>query len=88
MKLKSGIQSSFEAQLSSILATLEIFGVPFYIVLLVVSRKAFELANTAPGPIFGNKGGFDVEKIKQSKHFGYHLNQFNGEGVKEMVMLL
>jgi len=57
-------------------------------VLLVVSRKAFELANTAPGAIFGSKGGFDVEKIKQSKYFGFHVSQSNGKGVKEMVMLL
>ncbi|XP_010514399.1 PREDICTED: fidgetin-like protein 1 [Camelina sativa] len=47
-------------------------------------RKAFELAETAPGPIFGSKGEFDVEKIKQSKHFGYHLSQSNGNCVKEM----
>ncbi|XP_019085946.1 PREDICTED: fidgetin-like protein 1 [Camelina sativa] len=47
-------------------------------------RKAFELAKAAPGPIFCSKGEFDVEKIKQSKHFGYHLSQYNGNGVKEM----
>lgn len=50
-------------------------------------RQAFELAKTAPGPIFGSKGEFDVEKIKQSKHFHFHLSQPNGKGVKEMVML-
>ncbi|CAH2045256.1 unnamed protein product [Thlaspi arvense] len=48
-------------------------------------RQAFELAKTAPGPIFGSKGEFDVEKIKQSKHFHFHLSQSNGKGVKEMV---
>lgn len=47
-------------------------------------RQAFELAKTAPGPIFGSKGEFDVEKIKQSKHFHFHLSQPNGKGVKEM----
>ncbi|XP_023638540.1 ATPase family AAA domain-containing protein FIGL1 [Capsella rubella] len=47
-------------------------------------RKAFELAKTAPGPIFGRKGGFDVEKIKQSRHFGFQLSQSNEKGVKEM----
>ncbi|EOA25231.1 hypothetical protein CARUB_v10018544mg [Capsella rubella] len=46
--------------------------------------KAFELAKTAPGPIFGRKGGFDVEKIKQSRHFGFQLSQSNEKGVKEM----
>ncbi|CAN8266288.1 unnamed protein product [Cochlearia groenlandica] len=45
-------------------------------------RQAFDLAKTAPGPVFGSKGNFDVEKIKQSKHF--HLSHFNGKGVKEM----
>lgn len=55
---------------------------------LGVSRKAFELAKTAPGPIFGSKSGFDVEKIKQSKHFGFHLSQSYGKGVKALVMLL
>lgn len=55
---------------------------------LGVSRKAFELAKTAPGPIFGSKSGFDVEKIKQSKHFGFHLSQSYGKGVKVLVMLL
>nr|AJW67350.1 FIGL1 [Arabidopsis thaliana] len=49
-------------------------------------RKAFELANTAPGAIFGSKGGFDVEKIKQSKYFGFHVSQSNGKGVKEMLI--
>ncbi|VVB14216.1 unnamed protein product [Arabis nemorensis] len=47
-------------------------------------RKAFELAKTAPGPIFGSKGEFYVEKIKQSKHFCALLHQSNGKGVKEM----
>ncbi|CAA7046531.1 unnamed protein product [Microthlaspi erraticum] len=47
-------------------------------------RKAFELAKTAPGPIFGSKGNFDVEKIKQSKHFHFDISQSNGKGVKEM----
>lgn len=61
---------------------------PFYGVFLAVSRHAFELAKTAPGPIFGSKGEFDVEKIKQSKHFRALLHQSNGKGVKEMVMTL
>ncbi|KFK33635.1 hypothetical protein AALP_AA5G039300 [Arabis alpina] len=47
-------------------------------------RKAIELAKTAPGSIFGNKCEFDVEKIKQSKHFCALLHQSNGKGVKEM----
>lgn len=55
---------------------------------LSVSRKAFELAKTAPGPIFGSKGEFDVEKIKQSKHFSALLHQSNRKGVKDTVMLL
>lgn len=70
------------------MVTLEVFGVAFYAVFLAVYRKAFELAKTAPGPIFGSKGNFDVEKIKQSKHFHFHLSQSNGKGVKERVMLL
>lgn len=53
----------------------------------IVYRQAFELAKAAPGPIFGSRGEFDVEKIKQSKHFHFHLSQSNGKGVKEMVML-
>ncbi|ESQ32767.1 hypothetical protein EUTSA_v10003791mg [Eutrema salsugineum] len=48
------------------------------------ARKAFELAKTAPCPIFGSKGEFDVEKIKQSKYFHFHFSQSNGNGVKEM----
>ncbi|CAH8388432.1 unnamed protein product [Eruca vesicaria subsp. sativa] len=47
-------------------------------------RRAFELAKTTPGPIFGSRGEFDVEKIKQSKHFHFSLSQSNGKGVKEM----
>lgn len=47
-------------------------------------RQAFELAKAAPGPIFGSRGDFDVEKIKQSKHFHFHHSQSNGKGVKEM----
>ncbi|KAL1210119.1 ATPase family AAA domain-containing protein FIGL1 [Cardamine amara subsp. amara] len=47
-------------------------------------RLAFELAKTAPGPIFGRKDDFDVEKIKQSKHFHFPLSQSNGKGAKEM----
>ncbi|KAH0852327.1 hypothetical protein HID58_090857 [Brassica napus] len=47
-------------------------------------RQAFELAKTAPGPIFGSKGEFDVEKIKQSKHFHFHHSHSNRKGIKEM----
>ncbi|CAN8253749.1 unnamed protein product [Cochlearia groenlandica] len=47
-------------------------------------RKAFQLAKTEPGSIFGRNGDFDVERIKQSKYFRFHLSQSNEKNVKEM----
>ncbi|KAI3409733.1 AAA domain-containing protein [Psidium guajava] len=42
-------------------------------------RRAFQLADTAPGIVFGSKGGIDMEKLKQSAYFRSLLQHSKGD---------
>ncbi|XP_048139302.1 ATPase family AAA domain-containing protein FIGL1 isoform X3 [Rhodamnia argentea] len=48
-------------------------------------RRAFQLADRAPGSVFGSKGGIDMEKLKQSAYFRALLQHSNGDS-KQMEM--
>lgn len=48
--------------------------------------QAFEQAGRVPGRVFGMRGGIDVEKIKQSKHFRALL-QTKGGAANELVCI-